>query len=106
MYGAEVIFTDPLDGSDAPSGRPASSRPHGPTSTGTPISTTTRPNARAHYVTTAEEIWRQTGGRVTHLVAGVGTTGTLMGTAAFKRVEPRDRARRSATDGPFHGLEG
>src|SRR5207247_950904 len=37
-------------------------------------------NARAHYLTTAEEIWRQTGGRVTHLVAGLGTTGTLMGT--------------------------
>ncbi len=36
-------------------------------------------NVRAHYETTAPEIWRQTEGRVTHLVAGMGTTGTLMG---------------------------
>src|SRR2546425_8788113 len=45
-------------------------------------------NPRAHYVTTAEEIWRQTDGRITHFVAGLGTTGTMMGTGRrLKRSE-------------------
>ena len=64
-------------------------------------------NARAHYVTTAEEIWRQTAGRVTHLVAGLGTTGTLMGAGRrLKELNPAIELVAVQPDGPFHGLEG
>ena len=106
-YGAEVIFTDPLDGSDGAiraAGELAGRRPdqywyadqyNHPA------------NARAHYVTTAEEIWRQTAGRVTHLVAGLGTTGTLMGTGRrLKELNPAIELVAVQPDGPFHGLEG
>ena len=106
-YGAEVIFTDPLDGSD------------GAIRAARELATTRADeywyadqynhpaNARAHYLTTAEEIWRQTGGRVTHLVAGLGTTGTLMGTGRrLKELNPAVELVAVQPDGPFHGLEG
>src|SRR5207249_11594658 len=106
-YGAEVIFTDPLDGSDGAireairlaAGRPdlywyADQYNH-------------PAKPRAHYVTTAEEIWCQTAGRVTALVAGVGTTGTLMGTGRrLKERNPEIELVAVQPDGPFHGLEG
>jgi cysteine synthase B len=106
-YGAEVIFTDPLDGSD---GAILAARELA----------TARPdqywyadqynhpaNARAHYLTTGEEIWRQTAGRITHLVAGLGTTGTLMGTGRrLRELNPVIELVAVQPDGPFHGLEG
>ncbi len=106
-YGAEVLFTDPLDGSDG-----AIRAAH--------ELAATRPdeywyadqynhpaNARAHYLTTAEEIWRQTAGRITHLVAGLGTTGTLMGTGRrLRELNPAIELIAVQPDGPFHGLEG
>jgi len=105
-YGAEVVLTDPLEGSDgairrarelaADEGRYwyADQYSH-------------PANPRAHYVTTAEEIWRQTGGRVTHLVAGLGTTGTLMGAGRrLKELNPAVELVAVQPDGPFHGLEG
>jgi cysteine synthase B len=106
-YGAAVIFTDPLDGSDGAiraAGELATARPdqywyadqyNHPA------------NARAHYLTTGEEIWRQTAGRITHLVAGLGTTGTLMGTGRrLKELNPAIELVAVQPDGPFHGLEG
>lgn len=106
-YGAEVIFTDPLDGSDGAiraARELAAARPdlywyadqyNHPA------------NARAHYLTTAEEVWRQTGGRITHLVAGLGTTGTLMGTGRrLRELNARVELVAVQPDGPFHGLEG
>src|SRR5581483_1440046 len=63
-------------------------------------------NPRAHYCTTAPELWRQTGGRITHLIAGLGTTGTLMGTGRrLKEWNPRVELVAVQPDGPFHGLE-
>lgn len=64
-------------------------------------------NPRAHHETTGPEVWAQTGGAVTHFVAGLGTTGTLMGTARFLR-EKRPDISIAAVEpsGPFHGLEG
>jgi cysteine synthase B len=107
MYGAEVIFTDPLDGSDGAirAARDlAASQAHRywyADQYNHPA------NARAHYLTTAEEIWRQTGGRITHLVAGLGTTGTLMGTGRrLKEMKPAIELIAVQPDGPFHGLEG
>jgi len=106
-YGAEVVLTDPLEGSDGAireARRLAARRPgrfwyadqyNHPA------------NPRAHYVTTAEELWRQTGGRITHLVAGLGTTGTLMGTGQrLKELNARIEVVAVQPDGPFHGLEG
>jgi S-sulfo-L-cysteine synthase (O-acetyl-L-serine-dependent) len=64
-------------------------------------------NWRAHYETTGPEIWRQTDGRVTHFVAGMGTSGTFMGTARrLKEMNPEIVAASMQPDSPFHGLEG
>ena len=64
-------------------------------------------NPRAHYETTAPEIWTQTNGRVTHFVAGLGTSGTFMGvTRRLKELNPAIRAVSVQPDEPFHGLEG
>jgi cysteine synthase B len=64
-------------------------------------------NTRAHWETTGPEIWAQTGGGVTHLVAAMGTTGTMMGTGGFlKEKNPKIRLVGVQPDSPFHGLEG
>jgi len=64
-------------------------------------------NPRAHYETTAPEIWSQTNGRVTHFVAGLGTSGTFMGvTQRLKELNPAIRAVSVQPDEAFHGLEG
>jgi len=64
-------------------------------------------NWLAHYRTTANEIWEQTSGRVTHFVAGLGTSGTFMGTTRrLKELNPAIRCISLQPDGPFHGLEG
>jgi cysteine synthase B len=64
-------------------------------------------NWRAHYETTGPEIWRQTSGRVTHFVAGLGTSGTFMGTVRrLRELNPSIRGISMQPDSPFHGLEG
>jgi cysteine synthase B len=106
-YGAEVVFTDPLDGSDGAIRRAQELAAAQPERYWYADQYSHPANPQAHYVTTAEEIWRQTGGRVTHLVAGLGTTGTLMGTG--RRLKERNGGIELIAvqpDGPFHGLEG
>src|SRR5215510_4410116 len=64
-------------------------------------------NWRAHYETTAPEIWEQTAGRITHFVAGLGTSGTFVGTSPrLKELNPALKAISFQPDSPFHGLEG
>lgn len=64
-------------------------------------------NWRAHYKTTANEIWEQTAGRVTHFVAGLGTSGTFVGTTRrLKELNPAIRCISLQPDAAFHGLEG
>jgi cysteine synthase B len=64
-------------------------------------------NWLAHYRTTGPEIWQQTAGRVTHFVAGVGTSGTFMGvTRRLKELNPAIQFINFQPDSPFHGLEG
>src|SRR4029079_16188162 len=64
-------------------------------------------NWRAHYDTTAMEIWRQTDGRITHFVTGLGTSGTFMGvTRRLKELNPAIQCIAMQPDGPLHGLEG
>ena len=64
-------------------------------------------NWLAHYRTTGPEIWKQTSGQVTHFVAGLGTSGTFMGTSRrLKEFNPAIQAISFQPDSPFHGLEG
>ncbi|HVH11080.1 MAG TPA: PLP-dependent cysteine synthase family protein [Gemmatimonadales bacterium] len=106
-YDAEVVFTDPLDGSDGAIRQAVELAAAYPDRYWYADQYNHPANPRAHYTTTAEELWLQTEGRITHLVAGLGTTGTLMGTG--RRL--RERAANIELvavepDGPFHGLEG
>jgi cysteine synthase B len=106
-YGAEVITTDPMEGSDGAireARRMAAQRPD----LYVYLDQYSNPeNWRAHYQTTGPEIWEQTMGRVTHLITGLGTSGTLMGTGRYLR-ERRAGIRLVSVepDSPFHGLEG
>ena len=106
-YGAEVIFTDPLDGSDGAIRAAQSLAVAEPERYWYADQYNHAANVRSHYVTTAEEIWRQTAGRVTHFVAGLGTTGTMMGTGRrLRELNAGIQLVAVQPDGPFHGLEG
>jgi len=64
-------------------------------------------NWKAHYRTTANEIWEQTSGRITHFIAGLGTSGTFVGTTRrLKELNPAIRCVSLQPDASFHGLEG
>jgi S-sulfo-L-cysteine synthase (O-acetyl-L-serine-dependent) len=107
MYGAEVVFTDPLEGSDGAIRRARELAARAPERYWYADQYSHPANPRAHAVTTAEELWRQTAGRVTHLVAGLGTTGTLVGTGRrLKQLNPAIELVAVQPDDPFHGLEG
>jgi cysteine synthase B len=106
-YGAELHLTDPLAGSDGAileARRLAAAHPERYAyldQYGNPE------NWRAHHRTTGPEIWRQTGGAITHFVTGLGTSGTFMGVGRYLRERaPTVRLISVEPDGPFHGLEG
>lgn len=106
-YGADVIATDPLQGSDGAireARRLADAHPD----TFVYLDQYNNPaNWQAHYRTTAVEIWEQTRGTVTHFIAGLGTTGTFTGTSRrLKELNPAIRVIAVQPDAPFHGLEG
>ena len=106
-YGADVRFTDPLEGTDGAirCARELAAREPGRFWYADQYNHPANP--RAHATTTAEEIWRQTEGRITRLVAGLGTTGTLMGTGRrLRELNPEIELVAVQPDGPFHGLEG
>ncbi|HEX9114618.1 MAG TPA: cysteine synthase family protein [Anaerolineae bacterium] len=106
-YRAELILTDPLEGADGAileARRLAAEDPEG---TYYADQYNNPANWQAHYLTTADEIWRQTDGRVTHFVAGLGTSGTFVGcTRRLKELNPAIRCVSLQPSGPFHGLEG
>jgi S-sulfo-L-cysteine synthase (O-acetyl-L-serine-dependent) len=105
-YGAELILTDPMDGSDGAI-REARRRYAEDASVFYPDQYNNPANWRAHYDTTAPEIWQQTDGRVTHFVAGLGTSGTFMGTARrLRELNPALKAISVQPDRPLHGVEG
>ena len=105
--GAEVVFTDPLEGSDGAIRAARALAAAEPERYWYADQYNHPANARSHYVTTAEEIWRQTAGRVTHFVAGLGTTGTMMGAGRrLKELKADIELVAVQPDGPFHGLEG
>jgi len=104
-YGAEVVWTDPAESSD---GAIRKARELAADPQYFYADQYSNPaNWRAHYRTTANEILEQTGGRLTHFVAGLGTSGTFMGTSRrLKEVNPDIQCISMQPDSPFHGLEG
>ena len=107
IYGAEVILTDSLEGTDGAIRRARELAARDPERYWYADQYNHPANPQAHTLTTAEELWRQTEGRITHLVAGLGTTGTLVGTGRrLKQLNPAIELVAVQPDGPFHGLEG
>ncbi len=106
-YGAQVEWTDPDQSSDGAIRRARELAGNDPGRFCYLDQYSNDANWRAHYNSTGPEIWRQTAGRVTHFVAGLGTSGTFMGTARrLKELNPALRAVSLQPDSPFHGLEG
>lgn len=107
VYRAELIETDPLEGSDGAIRRARELAAAEPDRYWYADQYSHPANPKAHYLTTGPEIWRDTKGTVTHVVAGVGTSGTLMGAGKFlKERRPDLRLVAVEPDSPFHGLEG
>lgn len=105
--GANVILTPGEDGSDGAIRRVREIAGENPAKYFYVDQYSNPANPRAHYETTAPEIWTQTNGRVTHFVAGLGTSGTFMGvTRRLKELNPAIRAISVQPDDAFHGLEG
>jgi cysteine synthase B len=106
-YGAEIVFTDPMEGSDGAIVRAKAMYAAEPDIYFYPDQYNNPGNWRAHYDTTAAEIIEQTGGRVTHFVAGLGTSGTFVGAGRrLREFNPRIRLISVQPDSPLHGLEG
>jgi cysteine synthase B len=106
-YGATIIYTDPADGSDGAirAARELYAREAEKYFYADQYSNDA--NWQAHYHGTANEIWQQTEGRITHFVSMMGTSGTFMGTARrLKELKPEVRCISLQPDSPFHGIEG
>ncbi len=107
IYGAEIIETDPLEATDGAQRRAKALAAESPDRYFYTDQYNNDANWRAHYETTAPEIWEQTSGRITHFVAGLGTAGTFVGTTRrLKELNPKVRALSMQPDLPLHGLEG
>ena len=106
-YGANIIYTDPADGSDGAITAARELYAREPEKYFYADQYSNDGNWQAHYHGTAEEIWQQTEGRVTHFVAMLGTSGTFMGTSRrLKELNPNVRCISLQPDSPFHGIEG
>lgn len=106
-YGVDIVYTPGDEGTDGAIRRVREiykadpGRYFYPNQYGNPA------NPAAHYTGTAPEIWLQTDGRITHFVAGLGTSGTFVGTTRrLKELNPRIRCISMQPDSGFHGLEG
>jgi cysteine synthase B len=106
-YGVEIVSTPGGDGTDGAIRRVREiyeadrEKYFYPDQYGNPA------NPGAHYATTAPEIWEQTRGQITHFVAGLGTSGTFVGTTRkLKELNPKIRCISFQPDSSFHGLEG
>jgi cysteine synthase B len=106
-YGAEIIWTDRQEGSDGSIRKARELYQSDPGKYFYADQYSNDANWLAHYQGTAQEIWLQTDGAVTHFVAGLGTTGTFMGTTRrLKEFNPEVRAISFQPDSALHGLEG
>jgi len=106
-YGAKIIYTDPADGSDGAIRMARELYSWEPEKYFYADQYSNDANWQAHYHGTAQEIWQQTEGRVTHFIAMLGTSGTFMGTSRrLKELNPNIRCISLQPDSPFHGIEG
>ena len=106
-YGAEIVYTPGDEGTDGAIRRVKEIYDADPEAYFYPDQYGNPANPAAHYKTTAPEIWEQTKGRITHFVAGLGTTGTFCGTTRrLKELNPAIRCISFQPDSGFHGLEG
>ncbi|MBI3012626.1 MAG: cysteine synthase family protein [Elusimicrobia bacterium] len=106
-FGAKVIFSDPLEGSDGAILDAQKIYRQNPGKYYMPDQYNNPNNWKAHYETTAEEIWKQTEGKLTHFVAGIGTSGTLMGNGRrLRELNPSIQIIAVEPAGDLHGLEG
>ncbi|MDA0746873.1 MAG: cysteine synthase family protein [bacterium] len=105
-FGASLILSDPLEGSDGAIVKCREILAANPERYYKPDQYNNPSNPRAHYLHTAPEIWEQTQGRITHFVATLGTSGTLVGTARrLKELNPNIQVVAVEPPG-FHGIEG
>ena len=106
-YGTTIIYSSELEGSDGAIRLVREIVEKEPDRWFYPDQYSNEANPGAHYEGTGPEIVAQTGGRITHFVTGIGTTGTLMGTGRFlKDHDPRIRVIAMQPDDALHGLEG
>ena len=106
-FGAELVLTSPLEGTDGAIREVRRMVAENPREYFYPDQYSNDSNWRAHFDTTGPEIFEQTAGRVTHFVAGLGTSGTFVGTGrALRRANPSITLISFQPDSPFHGLEG
>jgi len=106
-YGATIVYTDPGDGSDGAIRMARELAAKQPDLYFYADQYSNDANWRAHYHGTANEIWQQTEGRVTHFVAMLGTSGTFMGTTRrLRELNPTIQCISLQPDSAFHGIEG
>jgi len=106
-YDVEIIETDPMLSTDGAQRVARELHAANPGKYFYPDQYNNDANWRAHYETTANEIWEQTGGRVTHFVTGLGTSGTFVGVVRrLRELNPALRAIAVQPESPLHGLEG
>ena len=107
IYGAEIIETDAMNGTDGAQIKAKELAAQFPDKYFYADQYNNEANWRAHYDLSAAEIWQQTDGRITHFVAGLGTSGTFVGTTRkLKEFNSNIQAISMQPDSPLHGLEG
>jgi S-sulfo-L-cysteine synthase (O-acetyl-L-serine-dependent) len=106
-YGANILYTDPADGSDGAIRMARELAAKHPDQYFYADQYSNEANWKAHYCHTANEIWHQTQGRITHFVSMLGTSGTFVGTTRrLKELNPSVKCVSLQPDAPFHGIEG
>lgn len=106
-YGANIMYTDPGDGSDGAIRMARQLAAQHPDKYFYADQYSNDANWKAHYHATANEIWQQTQGRVTHFVSMLGTSGTFVGTTRrLKELNPSVKCISLQPDSSFHGIEG
>jgi len=106
-YGAEMVFTDPMLGGNGAVRKAQEMNEADPEKYFYANQYDNDANWRAHYHTTAEEIWRQTEGRITHFVTGLGTSGTFVGTGRrLRELNPNIRLISLQPDSAVNAIEG
>jgi S-sulfo-L-cysteine synthase (O-acetyl-L-serine-dependent) len=106
-YGADILYTDPAEGSDGAIRMARDLAAKHPEQYFYADQYSNDANWKAHYFTTGNEIWQQTQGRITHFVSMLGTSGTFVGTTRrLKELNPAVRCISLQPDSSFHGIEG